>query len=117
LAGEDITIYGDGSQTRSFCYADDLVEGFLRLMESDPSVTGPVNLGNPGEFTMIELAEVVLRETGSKSKLIHLPLPADDPRQRQPDISIAREKLGWEPKIDLRTGIRNTIDYFRSLGA
>jgi UDP-glucuronate decarboxylase len=115
LAGEDITIYGDGSQTRSFCYCDDLIEGFLRLMESDASVTGPVNLGNPGEFTMIELAEVVLRETGSKSKLVHLPLPSDDPRQRQPDITIAKEKLGWEPKVDLKTGIRDTIAYFSKM--
>ncbi len=117
LDGADITIYGDGSQTRSFCYSDDLVDGFIRLMESDVSVTGPINLGNPGEFTMLELAEVVLQETGSSSKLVHLPLPADDPRQRQPDIAIARAKLGWEPKVDLRTGIRRTIDYFRKLAA
>ncbi len=117
LDGADITIYGDGSQTRSFCYSDDLVDGFIRLMESDVSVTGPINLGNPGEFTMLELAEVVLQETGSSSKLVHLPLPADDPRQRQPDIAIARAKLGWEPNVDLRTGIRRTIDYFRKLAA
>ncbi|WP_421693579.1 UDP-glucuronic acid decarboxylase family protein [Aestuariivirga sp.] len=115
LAGEDITIYGDGSQTRSFCYCDDLVEGFLRLMESDTSVTGPVNLGNPGEFTMIELAEQVLKLTGSSSKLIHMPLPADDPRQRKPDITLAKDKLGWTPKVDLAEGLQRTITYFNSL--
>ena len=115
LAGDDITIYGDGSQTRSFCYVDDLIEGFLRLMASDKHVTGPVNLGNPGEFTMIELAELVIRTTGSKSKLKHLPLPADDPRQRRPDITRARETLGWEPKVPLAEGLRHTVDYFRNL--
>ena len=115
LAGENITIYGDGSQTRSFCYVDDLIEGFLRLMASDKHVTGPMNLGNPGEFTMIELAELVIRTTGSKSKLKHLPLPADDPRQRRPDITRARETLGWEPKVPLAEGLRHTVDYFRNL--
>ena len=115
LAGDDITIYGDGSQTRSFCYVDDLIEGFLRLMASEKHVTGPVNLGNPGEFTMIELAELVLRTTGSKSKLKHLPLPADDPKQRRPDITRARETLGWEPKVPLAEGLRHTVDYFRNL--
>jgi UDP-glucuronate decarboxylase len=115
LAGDDITIYGDGSQTRSFCYVDDLIEGFLRLMASEKHVTGPVNLGNPGEFTMIELAELVLRTTGSKSKLKHLPLPADDPKQRRPDITRARETLGWEPKVPLPEGLRHTVDYFRNL--
>jgi UDP-glucuronate decarboxylase len=115
LAGEDITIYGDGSQTRSFCYVDDLIEGFLRLMASGPDLPGPVNLGNPGEFTMIELAELVLKITGSKSKLKHLPLPADDPKQRRPDITLAKEKLGWEPKVPLAEGLRQTVDYFRNL--
>ena len=116
LTGEDLTIYGDGTQTRSFCYADDLVEGFLRLMESPAEVTGPINLGNPGEFTMIELAEQVLKLTGSRSKIIHLPLPQDDPRPRQPDISLARAQLGWEPKVPLAEGLKRTIDYFRQLG-
>jgi UDP-glucuronate decarboxylase len=115
LAGEDITIYGDGSQTRSFCYVDDLIEGFLRMMASDKHVTGPMNLGNPGEFTMIELAELVIRTTGSKSKLKYLPLPADDPRQRRPDITRAHETLGWEPKVPLAEGLRHTVDYFRHL--
>jgi UDP-glucuronate decarboxylase len=115
LAGEDITIYGNGSQTRSFCYVDDLIEGFLRLMASGPDLPGPVNLGNPGEFTMIELAELVLKITGSKSKLKHLPLPADDPKQRRPDITLAKEKLGWEPKVPLAEGLRHTVDYFRNL--
>ena len=115
LAGDDITIYGDGSQTRSFCYVDDLIEGFLRLMASEKHVTGPMNLGNPGEFTMIELAELVIRTTGSKSKLKHLPLPADDPKQRRPDITRARETLGWEPKVPLAEGLRHTVDYFRNL--
>jgi len=114
LEGRDITIYGDGSQTRSFCYVDDLIEGFLRLMGTDDTVTGPVNLGNPGEFTMLELAETVLRLIGSKSKLIHLPLPADDPRQRQPDITLAKAKLGWAPKVPLEQGLQRTIDYFRA---
>ena len=115
LNGEDLTVYGDGSQTRSFCYRDDLVEGFLRLMESAAEVTGPVNLGNPGEFTMLELAEQVLKLTGSRSSVIHLPLPQDDPRQRQPDIGLARAKLGWEPKVPLAEGLQRTIDYFRQL--
>ena len=115
LAGEDITIFGDGSQTRSFCYMDDLIEGFLRLMQSDASVTGPINLGNPGEFTMLELARKVLELTGSKSRLKHMPLPSDDPKQRQPNIAMAKEKLGWEPKIALADGLKSTIDYFRQL--
>jgi UDP-glucuronate decarboxylase len=115
LAGEDLTIYGDGSQTRSFCYADDLVEGFLRLMASDKSVTGPMNLGNPGEFTMLELAEQILKLTGSKSKLIHLPLPPDDPKQRQPDITLARKHLGWEPGVSLAEGLVHTVAYFRGI--
>ena len=115
LAGEDITIFGDGSQTRSFCYMDDLIEGFLRLMQSDASVTGPINLGNPGEFTMLELARKVLELTGSKSRLKHMPLPSDDPKQRQPNIAMAKEKLGWEPKIALADGLKSTIDYFHQL--
>ncbi len=113
LRGEDLTVYGDGSQTRSFCYADDLVEGFIRLMNADDSVTGPINLGNPGEFTMIELAEKVLRLTGSKSKLIHMPLPQDDPKQRRPDITKAKQYLDWEPTIALEQGLERTIEYFR----
>ncbi len=112
LKGEDITIYGDGSQTRSFCFYSDLIEGFVRLMNQDET-TGPVNLGNPGEFTMIELAETVLRLVGSKSKLVHLDLPADDPKQRQPDISIAKARLDWEPKVSLEEGLKETIAYFR----
>lgn len=114
LRGEDLTIYGDGTQTRSFCYVDDLIEGFVRLMEH-PSLTGPVNIGNPGEFTMLELAELVLGKTGGKSKIIHLPLPGDDPKQRQPDISLAGEALGWKPTVALDDGLDRTIDYFRRL--
>ena len=114
LEGRDITIYGDGSQTRSFCYCDDLIEGFVRLMNSGDDVTGPINLGNPGEFTMIELAEAVLRLTKSTSKLVFLPLPADDPRQRQPNITKAREALGWAPTIPLEEGLQRTIEYFRN---
>ncbi len=115
LRGEELTVYGDGSQTRSFCYADDLVEGFMRLMNSDDAVTGPINMGNPGEFTMIELAERVLRLTGSKSKLIFMPLPQDDPKQRQPDITRAKSVLGWEPKVALEQGLEKTIAYFRTV--
>jgi UDP-glucuronate decarboxylase len=115
LRGDPITIYGDGQQTRSFCYASDLIEGFIRLMGSDDALTGPVNLGNPGEFTMKELAELVIDLTGSKSKLEYRPLPADDPRQRKPDISQAKEKLGWEPKVPLKEGLVKTIAYFDQL--
>jgi len=115
LRGQDITIYGDGSQTRSFCYVDDLIEGMIRLMDSPDDVTGPINVGNPGEFTMIELAENVLRLTGSKSKLVRMPLPADDPKQRKPDITKARTVLGWEPKVQLEDGLKETIAYFRKL--
>ena len=115
LRGEDLTVYGDGSQTRSFCYADDLVEGFIRLMNSDEGIVGPVNMGNPGEFTMIELAERVLRLTGSSSKLVFRPLPQDDPKQRQPDIGLARSLLGWEPTIALEQGLERTIAYFRTV--
>jgi UDP-glucuronate decarboxylase len=115
LKGEDITIYGDGRQTRSFCHVDDMIEGFLRLMASDRKVTGPINLGNPVEFTIIELAEMVTRLTRSNSKLVHMPLPADDPRQRRPDISLAKAKLDWEPKVPLEEGLRQTVDYFRQM--
>lgn len=113
LRGEDITIYGDGSQTRSFCYVDDLIEGFVRLMATPKGFTGPVNIGNPGEFTILELAEAVLEIVGGSSRLIKLPLPADDPKQRQPDIAIAKEKLGWEPQVNLQVGLERTVGYFR----
>jgi UDP-glucuronate decarboxylase len=114
LRGEDITVYGDGSQTRSFCYVDDLVEGFMRMMEKD-GVTGPVNLGNPGEFTILELAEQVIRKIGSRSKIVHRPLPQDDPLQRRPDISLAESELGWRPTIPLSEGLDRTISYFRTV--
>lgn len=114
LKGNDITIYGDGSQTRSFCYVDDLVDGFIRLMATDHDVTGPINLGNPGEFSMLELAEKVIRITGSSSKITHLPLPQDDPKQRQPNIDQARATLQWEPRVSLEEGLRHTIEYFRN---
>ena len=113
LKGEDITIYGDGQQTRSFCYVDDLIEGFVRMMASPPNFTGPVNMGNPGEFTIQELAESILSMVGGSSKLVYEPLPGDDPKQRQPDISLAREQFGWEPKIPLRQGLEKTIAYFQ----
>lgn len=113
LRGEDLTIYGDGSQTRSFCYVDDLVEGFIRLMGSEAGVLGPVNLGNPGEFTMLELATQVLKLTGSTSKLSFQELPQDDPKQRRPDITRARETLGWAPTVELEAGLKRTIAYFR----
>ncbi len=115
LKGEDITIYGDGQQTRSFCYVDDLIEAMLRMMATPAEFTGPVNVGNPGEFTMLELAEKVLKLTGGTSKLLFQPLPADDPRQRQPNISLAKEKFGWEPKVGLDDGLKETIAYFRKL--
>jgi UDP-glucuronate decarboxylase len=115
LKGEDITIYGSGQQTRSFCYVDDLIEGMLRLMDSPADFTGPVNIGNPGEFTMLELAEKVLKLVGGKSKLVFLPLPEDDPKQRQPDITLAKSKLDWEPKVGLEDGLKETIAYFRKL--
>jgi UDP-glucuronate decarboxylase len=115
LQGQDITLYGDGMQTRAFCYRDDLVEGFLRLMATDDSVTGPVNLGNPHEIPVRELAERVLRLTGSKSKIVFMPLPQDDPMQRCPDITLARSLLGWEPRTALDEGLEKTIAYFRTL--
>ncbi len=113
LKGENITVYGDGQQTRSFCHVDDLLEGFVRLMEQTDTV-GPVNLGNPGEFTMLELAEQVLKLTKSKSKIVHKALPADDPKQRRPDISLAKKYLKWEPKVALAQGLKLTIDYFKT---
>jgi UDP-glucuronate decarboxylase len=113
LRGEDLKIHGDGQQTRSFCYVDDLVEGMLRMMDTEPGFTGPINLGNPSEFTMLQLAERVLALVGSKSKLVHLPAPADDPRQRKPVITLAASKLGWEPKVNLEDGLKETIAYFK----
>ena len=115
LRGEDITIYGDGQQTRSFCYVDDNIEGMYRLMNSREDFTGPVNIGNPVEFTMLELAELVLELTGSKSKLKFMPLPQDDPMQRKPVIDLAKEELGWEPRVELKEGLRKTIAYFDEL--
>jgi UDP-glucuronate decarboxylase len=115
LQGKDITIYGDGQQTRSFCYVDDLIEAFVRMMNSEKGFTGPVNTGNPGEFTMLQLAETILKISGSKSKLVFEPLPADDPKQRQPNIELAKAKLGWEPKVNLEDGLKETIAYFRKV--
>jgi len=115
LKGENITIYGDGNQTRSFQYVDDLIEGMIRTMRTDDSFIGPINIGNPGEFTMLELVEKVLSLTASKSKIVYMPLPQDDPLQRQPDISLAKQKLDWEPKIHLEEGLMKTIEYFKSL--
>ncbi|MEQ8557998.1 MAG: SDR family oxidoreductase [Henriciella sp.] len=115
LRGEDITLYGDGQQTRSFCYVDDLVDGLVRLMNTGPETTGPINLGNPGEFTIKELAELVIELTGAQSQLVHKPLPQDDPRQRQPDITRAKRALDWEPTVRLRDGLQKTVDYFKEL--
>ena len=112
LRNEDITIYGDGSQSRAFCYVDDLIEGFLRLMATDPKVTGPINLGNPGEFTIRQLADLIIELTGSKSRIVSRPLPPDDPHQRRPNIDKAKDLLDWEPNIDLQTGLKKTILYF-----
>ena len=117
LKGENITIYGDGSQTRSFCYVDDLIDGIVRLMQSERGFTGPVNIGNPREFTMLQLAQLVLKLTNSRSKLVFRPLPADDPRQRCPDISLARAKLDWQPHVELEEGLRRTVEYFANGGA
>ncbi|WP_046972810.1 UDP-glucuronic acid decarboxylase family protein [Dyella japonica] len=113
LRGEPITIYGEGTQTRSFCYVDDLIEGMRRLMNSDADITGPINIGNPGEFTMLELAEKVISLVGGKSKITHMPLPSDDPKQRQPDITQAKDKLDWTPKVSLDDGLKETVAYFR----
>ena len=115
LKGENITIYGDGSQTRSFCYVDDMVDAFLRFMNTVPEITGPINLGNPNEFTILELAEKVIELTNSSSKIQHLPLPSDDPKQRQPDISQAKEKLKWEPTIELGAGLKHTVRHFKEV--
>ena len=114
LKGEDLTIYGDGTQTRSFCYVDDLIEAFVRMMDQE-EIIGPVNVGNPGEFTMLELAQAVLEQTGSKSKIVYQPLPGDDPKMRRPDISLAKKALGWEPKVELREGLQKTIEYFKAI--
>ena len=112
LKGDEITLYGDGMQTRSFCYVDDLIDGFVRMMETDADVTGPINIGNPAEFTIRELADLILTLTGSKSRIVFRPLPPDDPRQRKPDISKAKAVLGWEPTVQLRQGLERTIAYF-----
>jgi UDP-glucuronate decarboxylase len=117
LKGQDITIYGDGQQTRSFCYVDDLIDGLVRMMATSAEFTGPVNIGNPVEFTILELAEDVLKLTGSHSKLVFKPQPADDPKQRRPAIKLAKAKLGWEPKVVLEDGLKETIAYFRKLMA
>ncbi len=115
LKGEDITVYGDGSQTRSFCYVDDMIDGFIKLMNSPDDFTGPVNLGNPNEFSILELAQMIIELTGSNSKVVFQPLPPDDPTQRQPDISLAKEKLNWQPTIPLEDGLKKTIAYFKEL--
>jgi UDP-glucuronate decarboxylase len=115
LRGEELTLFGRGTQTRSFCYVDDLIEAMLRLMETESGFTGPVNLGNPSEYSMLELAEKILTLTGSRSRIVSRPLPQDDPRQRQPDISLARAKLGWQPRTALEDGLEKTIAYFREL--
>jgi UDP-glucuronate decarboxylase len=115
MTGEDITIFGDGSQTRSFCYCDDLVEGLIRMMNGPDTFVGPVNLGNPGEFTMLELAKLVLEMVGSKSKIVFMPLPPDDPTKRQPNISLAQKNLSWEPKVSLREGLARTIEWFHTI--
>jgi UDP-glucuronate decarboxylase len=113
LRGNDLTIYGTGEQTRSFCFVSDLVEGIIRMMNNEDNFIGPVNLGNPGEFTMLELAEKVLAQTGSSSKIVYRELPENDPKRRKPDISVAKEKLGWEPRVPLDEGLAKTISYFR----
>ncbi|MBI4688241.1 MAG: SDR family oxidoreductase [Nitrospirae bacterium] len=115
LRDEDITVYGEGNQTRSFCYVDDLIDGFIRLMNTPDDITGPVNLGNPSEFTILELAQKVIALTGSRSKIVNKPLPPDDPVQRQPDITLAKSKLNWQPKVPLEEGLKKTIEYFRQV--
>ena len=115
LKNEDITIYGDGKQTRSFQYVDDLIEGFIRMMATREDFTGPVNIGNPNEFTILELAEKVIKLTNSRSKIVRMPLPPDDPTQRQPNITLAKKELDWEPKVQLEEGLKKTIDYFASI--
>lgn len=114
LRGEPITIYGDGSQTRSFCYVDDLIEGFMRMMDTDAKITGPINIGNPKEFTIRELAQKTIELTASSSNIVEKPLPADDPKQRQPDITLAKSTLNWDPRVELAEGLQKTIDFFRS---
>ena len=114
LTGRDITVFGAGGQTRSFCYVNDLIDGMFRMMNNPHAFIGPVNLGNPHEFTILELAEKVIRLTGSRSKIVFKPLPTDDPTQRRPDIELARQKLGWQPAIELEEGLRRTIDYFKT---
>jgi UDP-glucuronate decarboxylase len=113
LRGDDITIFGDGTHTRSFQYIDDLIEGIIKMMNTPESFTGPVNIGNPDEFRIIDLAEKIINLTGSRSKIVFKPLPQDDPKQRQPDISLAKSKLDWSPKVDLESGLKMTIDYFK----
>lgn len=115
LQGKDITIYGDGQQTRSFCYVDDLIDAMVRMMNSEDGFTGPVNIGNPGEFTMLQLAEAILKLSDSKSRIVYQPLPSDDPKQRQPNIQLAKEKLKWVPKVELEDGLKETISYFKKL--
>ncbi|MSP31455.1 MAG: NAD-dependent epimerase/dehydratase family protein, partial [Pseudolabrys sp.] len=115
LLGQDITIYGDGSQTRSFCYVDDLIDGLMRLMATGDQVTGPINIGNPHEFTILQLASMIVEMIGARSKIVRQPLPENDPRQRQPDISLAKEKLSWEPRTQLKEGLVRTISYFEKL--
>lgn len=115
LQGEDLTVYGNGGQTRSFCYVDDLIDGLIALMQSADEVVGPINIGNPGEYTILEVAEMVLKLTGGRSKIIFKPLPQDDPTQRQPDITLARNTLGWEPRVPLQEGLERTVAYFRTL--
>ena len=115
LKGDDITIFGDGQQTRSFQYVSDLIDGMIRMMNSNDDLIGPINIGNPSEFTMLELAEKVIQFTGSKSKIIFQPLPQDDPRQRKPDITLAKDMLQWQPKVDLDEGLKNTIKYFENI--
>jgi UDP-glucuronate decarboxylase len=115
LDNRDITVFGDGSQSRSFCFVDDLIEGFIRMMAASDDFTGPVNLGNPNEFSILELAERVIALTGSTARIVYQPLPEDDPLQRQPNITLAKEQLGWEPKIQLEEGLKRTIDYFKNM--
>jgi UDP-glucuronate decarboxylase len=115
LRGEDLTVFGDGSQTRSFCYRDDMAEGIIRMMEGPDEFIGPVNLGNPGEFSILELAGIVRELTGSRSRIVHQPLPADDPVQRQPDITLATKRLGWRPAVPLREGLAKTVAWFQSI--
>lgn len=114
-SNQDITVYGDGRQTRSFCYVDDLIEGLVRLMNSPNDFTGPANIGNPGEYTILQLAEKIIEMTGASSKILFKPLPQDDPLQRKPDIELAKERLGWQPEVGLADGLRLTIDYFKDL--